>query len=117
MSALELLRGLFRYQGWANDELLEAMEGTDPERHNEERQVAMRLINHCHVVNQIFLAHLVGKKHTFSASNTPDTRSWGIFGGPWRPWTAGISSIWDRRPRTCCANPCRSCSPMATKGA
>jgi uncharacterized damage-inducible protein DinB len=73
MSDLGLLRSLFRYQAWANDELLEAMEGLDAERHNEERQIAIRLINHYHVVNQIFAAHLVGEKHSFSADNTPDT--------------------------------------------
>jgi uncharacterized damage-inducible protein DinB len=72
MSALELLRSLFRYQAWANKELLEAMEQIDSDRHGEERRVAARLMNHCLVVGQIFAAHLMGERHGFSAANTPD---------------------------------------------
>ncbi len=75
MSASALLRTLFSYQAWANDELLEKMEGFDPERHKEERHAAIRLVNHAHVVSQIFAAHLVGAKHGFSADNTQDTPS------------------------------------------
>ena len=73
MSAIDLLRTLFAYQAWANAELLEKMENLDPERHRAERHAAVRLINHAHVVAQIFAAHLVGRKHNFSADNTPDT--------------------------------------------
>lgn len=73
MSALALLRTLFNYRAWANDELLERMEGFDPERHKDARHAAIRLVNHCHVVDQIFAAHLTGAKHGFSADNTADT--------------------------------------------
>jgi uncharacterized damage-inducible protein DinB len=73
MSALALLRTLFSYRAWANDELLEKMESLDPVLHGEERHTALRLINHNHVVDQIFAAHLVGAKHGFLADNTPET--------------------------------------------
>ncbi|SDR32442.1 Uncharacterized damage-inducible protein DinB (forms a four-helix bundle) [Rhizobiales bacterium GAS113] len=73
MSALALLRTLFRYQAWANNELLEKIESLDPELHKEERHAAIHLINHSYVVDQIFAAHLVGAKHNFSADNTTDT--------------------------------------------
>jgi hypothetical protein len=32
---------------------------------------ALRLMNHCFVVNKIFAAHLVGDRHNFTADNTP----------------------------------------------
>ncbi|HAT29510.1 MAG TPA: damage-inducible protein DinB [Janthinobacterium sp.] len=70
-----MLRTLFAYQAWANGELLQKMAGFDTERHQEEYQTALRLINHSHVVSQIFAAHLVGKKHEFTADNTPQTPS------------------------------------------
>lgn len=73
MSALGLLQSLFRYQAWANVEFLEAMAGLDPERHAGERHTAIRLINHCLVVNRIFAAHLTGESHGYSADNTQDT--------------------------------------------
>lgn len=73
MSAGELLLKMFRYQAWANGELLEAMNGLSAERHPAERHLAIRLMNHCLVVNRIFAAHLVGESHHFASDNTPET--------------------------------------------
>lgn len=73
MAAVDLLRTLVRYQAWANDELLEKIEGLDPQRHGEERHTAIRLINHSYVVAQIFAAHLTGAEHGFRADNTQET--------------------------------------------
>jgi uncharacterized damage-inducible protein DinB len=73
MGAPTLLRTLFRYQAWANREVLDKMEGLDPGLHGKERHTAMRLINHIYVVNQIFAAHLTGAGHNFPADNTPET--------------------------------------------
>ncbi|SCX65141.1 DinB family protein [Variovorax sp. EL159] len=73
MSAPALLRTLFNYQAWAHDELLDRMEAFDPAVHADARHAAIRLVNHCLVVNQIFAAHLVGRKHDFSADNTEHT--------------------------------------------
>jgi uncharacterized damage-inducible protein DinB len=73
MSALKLLRTLFNYQSWANDELLDKMTQIDPELQNEERHAAIRLINHSYVVSQIFASHLVGAKHNFASDNTWNT--------------------------------------------
>lgn len=75
MSKLALLRTLFSYRAWANAELLEKMEGLDSELHAQDRQAALRLINHTYVVDRIFAAHLVGAAHGFAADNTPDTPS------------------------------------------
>ena len=73
MSAGQLLSRMLRYQAWANQEMLQAMKGLDAERHAEERHLALRLMNHCLVVNKIFAAHLTGDSHGFAADNTPET--------------------------------------------
>src|SRR5437016_2987763 len=73
MSAPALLRTLFRYQAWANDELLEKIEGLDPQRHGKERHAAIRLVNHGYVVAQIFAAHLTRAEHGFRSDNTEET--------------------------------------------
>ncbi|TIX45467.1 MAG: damage-inducible protein DinB, partial [Mesorhizobium sp.] len=73
MSALALLRSLFAYQAWANDELLEKLASVDRHVHGKERQAVIRLVDHCHVVSRIFSAHLVGASHGYSADTTEDT--------------------------------------------
>jgi len=75
MSTIALLRTLFGYRAWANAELLEKMEGFDLDLHAEERQAALRLLNHTYVVDQIFAAHLTGSAHGFLTDNTPETPS------------------------------------------
>ncbi|RJT34260.1 damage-inducible protein DinB [Mesorhizobium waimense] len=73
MSALVLLRSLFAYQAWANDELLEKLASLDSHAHGKERLIAIRLLNHSHVVSKIFSAHLTGARHGYSADSTEDT--------------------------------------------
>lgn len=75
MSSLPLLRTLFSYRAWANAEFLDKMQGFDTELHANERHEAMRLMNHNHVVDQIFTAHLVGATHDFSADNPSEPPS------------------------------------------
>ena len=75
MSSLLLLRSLFSYQAWANDDLLGKLEGLDPERHKQERHNAIRLVNHAYVVGRIFAAHLTGARHGYASSNTEETPS------------------------------------------
>lgn len=73
MSTNALLAKLFGYQAWANSEFFQKMEGFHCERHREELNTALRLMNHNYVVGQIFAAHLTGKAHGFAADNTPAT--------------------------------------------
>lgn len=75
MSNRALLHTLFRYRAWANAEFLEKMDGFDLDLHAQDRQVALRLINHTYVVDRIFAAHLVGVAHDFAADNTLETPS------------------------------------------
>lgn len=73
MSAPPLLRTLFQYHAWANDELLDRMASLDPEQHRNARHAAIRVVNHAHVVNRIFAGHLTGTPHGFTDDNTPET--------------------------------------------
>ncbi|SIN92413.1 DinB family protein [Paraburkholderia phenazinium] len=73
MDARELLLKMFRYQAWANGELLDSMNGLSAERHATELHQTIRLMNHCLVVNKIFAAHLMREPHRFPADNTPGT--------------------------------------------
>ncbi|WP_254608585.1 DinB family protein [Burkholderia lata] len=73
MSENALLSRMLRYQAWANDEMLAAIAGLDAVQHADERHLALRLMNHCLVVNRIFAAHLSGERHGFVSDNTPDT--------------------------------------------
>ncbi|WP_175869880.1 DinB family protein [Burkholderia sp. BCC0397] len=73
MSANALLSRMLRYQAWANDEMLKAMSGLDAVQHAQARHLALRLMNHCLVVNRIFASHLTGARHGFVSDNTPDT--------------------------------------------
>ena len=73
MSENALLSRMLRYQAWANDEMLTAIAGLDAVEHADERHLALRLMNHCLVVNRIFAAHLTGERHGFASDNTPDT--------------------------------------------
>jgi len=73
LSEVSLLRTLFDYQAWANEELLGAIGRLDPDRHGEQRHLSMRLMNHSLVVARIFAAHLTGREHGYTDDNTPET--------------------------------------------
>lgn len=73
MTSLDLLRPLFRYQAWANDDLLGKLDGLDAVRQAPELHSATRLINHAYVVGRIFAAHLTGAQHGYASSNTEET--------------------------------------------
>lgn len=75
MSEISLLQTLFRYQAWANEELLDAVGRLDPDRHGRERHLSIRLMNHSLVVGRIFAAHLTGREHGYADDNTPETPS------------------------------------------
>ncbi|MCG4452465.1 DinB family protein [Pseudomonas sp. MMS21-TM103] len=61
MSTHSLLASLFQYNAWANHELF------------AELHAALRILNHIHVVERIFVANLQGQAHDYSATNTPET--------------------------------------------
>lgn len=67
------MKQAFRYKAWANAEILDAIATIDAARFPEQWTLAVRLMNHTHVVDRIFAAHLVGAAHGFTATNTPET--------------------------------------------
>lgn len=71
MSAM--LVALFKYKAWANDELLNVTHQLDEVSHKHDRDLAIRILNHTYVVDQIFRAQLLGEPHTFTSTNTVDT--------------------------------------------
>jgi uncharacterized damage-inducible protein DinB len=77
MSASTLLHSLFKYKAWANEELFVEIEKLDPAAHQAERHTAIRLLNHIYVVDRIFVAHLSGIAHSYTATNTPETPTLG----------------------------------------
>ena len=68
-----LLKSLFEYKAWANQDLLIKLCDIDVEKYPKQRKLAIRLLNHTHVVDRIFQAHLTGVTHHYDASNTPET--------------------------------------------
>lgn len=75
MSELSLLRTLFQYQAWANEDLLASIGRLHVAHHGQERHIAIRLMNHSLVVARIFAAHLTGREHGYTEDNTAETPS------------------------------------------
>ncbi len=73
MSQSTLLQSLFKYKAWANEQLFAELAKVDADTHAVERHTAIRLLNHIHVVDRIFAAHLSGVTHDYSATNTTET--------------------------------------------
>lgn len=69
------LRSLFACKAWANEELFGALAKLDAAAHPTEAHTAIRILNHVYVVDCIFKAHLGGKAHSHTATNTKDTPS------------------------------------------
>ena len=73
MSFARHLHTLLRQKQQANRDLLNFMRPLDAAAHPQEHHYAIRILNHALVVDQIFQAHLQGKAHPFTATNTTDT--------------------------------------------
>ncbi|MDT9001462.1 DinB family protein [Paucibacter sp. APW11] len=73
MSASALLLSLFKYKAWADEALFAEVAKIDGEAHASERHLAIRLLNHIHVVDRIFAAHLQAQPHGYTATNTVET--------------------------------------------
>lgn len=68
------LISLFGYKAWANAELFDVLAAL-PAEHAETLHACIRRLNHIHVVDRIFRAHLSGEARPFDATNTKDTPS------------------------------------------
>ncbi|MGL4778277.1 MAG: DinB family protein, partial [Aeromonas veronii] len=67
------LQSLFHYKRWADSELLDAIAMLDAQQYGEAHHTCLRIFNHIHVVDAIFKANLLGERHDFTATNTPET--------------------------------------------
>ena len=73
MSNHALLSSLLHYKAWANQELFAELQRLDPLTQQSELHAALRILNHIHVVERIFVANLQGINHSYSATNTAET--------------------------------------------
>ncbi|WP_269533488.1 DinB family protein [Chitinimonas sp. BJYL2] len=67
------LISLFGFKTWAQTELFEAVATLSAEQYAEARHTAIRILNHIHVVDRIFVGNLQGVAHGYTATNTPET--------------------------------------------
>lgn len=72
--SLSLLKHLFAYKAWANQELLQQLASVDPS-HSEPLRNSLRLLNHTYVVDSLFKAHLTQTAAPYTATNTKTTPS------------------------------------------
>lgn len=70
---MNTLQSLFAQKSWANNELFHALAAVTDPVHAEARHTSVRTLNHIHVVDQIFQAHLRGEPHGHEATNTDAT--------------------------------------------
>ena len=73
MSSSTLLLSLFKYKASINEEFFVELAKLDAATHKDERHTAIRLLNHIHTVDRIFVAHLSGVPHGLDGTNTADT--------------------------------------------
>jgi uncharacterized damage-inducible protein DinB len=68
MSVRTLLTSLLRYKAWADKGLVDALAARGHELPETERENALAILAHAHVVDRIFLAHLRGEGHGFAST-------------------------------------------------
>jgi uncharacterized damage-inducible protein DinB len=69
----KILSSLFAQKSWANRELFDVVATVASTEHAASIHTAIRTLNHIYVVDRIFRAHLLGEKHLYTATNTPQT--------------------------------------------
>ena len=70
---MNTIPSLFAQKSWANNELFNLLATVNPEQHAQAVHTAIRTLNHIHVVERIFQAHLLGESHGYAATNTDAT--------------------------------------------
>jgi uncharacterized damage-inducible protein DinB len=70
---MNTLPSLYAQKTWANQELFNVLASVDAAEHAATLHSAIRMLNHIHVVDRIFQAHLTGHAHGYKATNTDDT--------------------------------------------
>jgi uncharacterized damage-inducible protein DinB len=70
---MNTIQSLFAQKAWANNELYNLLATIDEAQHAAAVHTAVRTLNHIHVVDRIFQAHLLGQPHGYAATNTDAT--------------------------------------------
>lgn len=68
MTAQSLLRSLFQYKASVDNELLDALNSLSTDALPAAFQSALRVLNHAHIVDRIFVANLQKLGHSYTAS-------------------------------------------------
>jgi uncharacterized damage-inducible protein DinB len=69
------LLNLLEYKVWGDQELMAFLCENAARLDADLLRKTVRMMNHIHVVDCIFAAHLSGQSHAFTGTNTPDTPS------------------------------------------
>ena len=69
----KILSSLFAQKSWANRELFDVVASLPPTEHADRLHTAVRTLNHIHVVDRIFRAHLLNEKHGYTTTDTTET--------------------------------------------
>ena len=72
---MTLFTSLFQFKAWADAQLFDAVESMGPTTNADERHNAVRILNHIHTVDKIFVGNLQGLPHGQTATNTVETPS------------------------------------------
>jgi uncharacterized damage-inducible protein DinB len=75
-----VLQSLFAAKAWANAELFAMLQSQPDQTHAAALHTATRTLNHIHVVDEIFQAHLLGQAPTHATTNTAETPSLATLG-------------------------------------
>jgi len=75
MTAQTLLSSLLRYKASADEELLNALNALCGDGQSPDLQSAVRVLNHAHLVDRIFVANLQKRGHSYTASWSRETPS------------------------------------------
>jgi uncharacterized damage-inducible protein DinB/putative sterol carrier protein len=71
MNQISTMERLFSYKAQANDEFLAAMRLFDDA--SPAKEIAIRILSHTYVVDQIFAANLTGAEHRYTSANKSET--------------------------------------------
>ena len=72
---MALLTSLFQFKAWADAQMFDAVDSLGPHANADERHNAVRILNHIHTVDKIFVGNLQGLPHGQTATNTVETPS------------------------------------------
>lgn len=68
MSSTEIMKSLLDYKASANADLFEALQKARADIQPGNLRQALRILNHAHIVDRIFLSHLQAMPHGFTSS-------------------------------------------------